>query len=478
MEIPQLKPVDLNGVKKKRILLLCDDMRVHSGIGTMARSIVNGTIDKYDWVQIGGAINHPDIGKVFDLDQEFRDKGIENPYCRIYPVNGYGDASMLRQIMAIEKPDAILHFTDPRFWEWLYDMGHEIRQTIPIMYYNIWDDLPYPHWNENAYESCDLLMAISKQTYNINNQVCQRRPRKDWDLTYVPHGIDEKEYHPVEPLDGKLLEVKEQFFGTDPIDFVAFFNSRNIQRKRPSDLIQGFKMFLDEIGPEKAERCGMIMHTTPIDQHGTDLPKVADVLAPNAKIKFSSAKISSKDLNILYNLADVTCQPSSAEGFGLSIMESLMAGTPVLASCIGGIQDQMGLIKSDGTPVSLKDYSADWPSNSDGKYKNHGMWVYPMWPQMNLAGSPTTPYIYDSRVSIKQIKDGLKYWYDMGKDFRNQAGLTGRQWATENGFTSKSMCASMINSIEGCFSNWKPLDKFTLINTNDIKKIEYPIGII
>ena len=211
MEIPQLKPVDLNGVKKKRILLLCDDMRVHSGIGTMARSIVNGTIDKYDWVQIGGAINHPDIGKVFDLDQEFRDKGIENPYCRIYPVNGYGDASMLRQIMAIEKPDAILHFTDPRFWEWLYDMGHEIRQTIPIMYYNIWDDLPYPHWNENAYESCDLLMAISKQTYNINNQVCQRRPRKDWDLTYVPHGIDEKEYHPVEPLDGKLLEVKEQF---------------------------------------------------------------------------------------------------------------------------------------------------------------------------------------------------------------------------------------------------------------------------
>ena len=478
MEIPQLKPVDLNGVKKKRILLLCDDMRVHSGIGTMARAIVNGTIDKYDWVQIGGAINHPDIGKVFDLDEEFRNKGIEKPYCRIYPVNGYGDPAMLRQIMSIEKPDAILHFTDPRFWEWLYDMGHEIRQKIPIMYYNIWDDLPYPHWNENAYESCDLLMAISKQTYNINNQVCQRRPRKGWDLTYVPHGIDENEYHPVEPLDGKLLEVKEQFFGTKPIDFVAFFNSRNIQRKRPSDLIQAFQMFLDEIGPEKAERCGMIMHTTPVDQHGTDLPKVASVLAPNANIQFSSAKINSKDLNILYNLADVTCQPSSAEGFGLSVMESLMAGTPVLASCLGGIQDQMGLIKDDGTPVTLEDYSAEWPSNSNGKYKNHGSWIYPMWPQMNLAGSPTTPYIYDSRVSISQIKNGLKYWYDMGKDFRTNVGLTGRQWSIENGFTSKGMCTAMTNSIEGCFSNWKPLDKFILINTNDIKKIEYPIGII
>ena len=70
--------------------------------------------------------------------------------------------------MKVEKPDAILHFTDPRFWGWLYAMEHEIRQQIPILYYTIWDDLPFPHWNENAYESCDLLMAISKQTYNIS----------------------------------------------------------------------------------------------------------------------------------------------------------------------------------------------------------------------------------------------------------------------------------------------------------------------
>ena len=63
---------------------------------------------------------------------------------------------ILRQVLAMEKPDAILHFTDPRFWIWLYQMEHEIRQHIPLMYYNIWDDLPDPQWNENFYESCDL----------------------------------------------------------------------------------------------------------------------------------------------------------------------------------------------------------------------------------------------------------------------------------------------------------------------------------
>ena len=181
MELPQLKEISPNGLKKKKILLMCDDMRVNSGVGTMAKYIVSGTIHKYDWVQIGGAINHPDQGKVFDLSEDFKKQGVKDAYCKIWPVSGYGDQTLVRYIMKSEKPDAIVHFTDPRFWQFLYDMEHEIRQQIPIMYYNIWDDLPYPHWNENAYESCDLLMAISKQTYNINNNVCQRKPRTDWD---------------------------------------------------------------------------------------------------------------------------------------------------------------------------------------------------------------------------------------------------------------------------------------------------------
>ena len=50
--------------KKKKILLLADDIRMHSGIATMSREFVMGTIHKYDWVQIGGAIKHPENGKI------------------------------------------------------------------------------------------------------------------------------------------------------------------------------------------------------------------------------------------------------------------------------------------------------------------------------------------------------------------------------------------------------------------------------
>ena len=102
---------------------------------------------------------------------------LKDAYLKIYPVDGYGNQELLRDLIKIEKPDRNLHYTDPRFWGWLYQMEHEIRQHIPIFYYNIWDDLPYPMWNEPFYESCDLIMNISKQTHNIVQNVCQEQTK-------------------------------------------------------------------------------------------------------------------------------------------------------------------------------------------------------------------------------------------------------------------------------------------------------------
>ena len=50
---------------------------------------------------------------------------LKNGYLKIYPVDGYGNEDILREVMEIEKPDAILHYTDPRFWIWLYKMENE-----------------------------------------------------------------------------------------------------------------------------------------------------------------------------------------------------------------------------------------------------------------------------------------------------------------------------------------------------------------
>ena len=449
-------------MSKKKLLLLSDDIRIPSGVGTMSKELVLGTVHKYDWVQIGGAVKHPDKGKIFDLSKEINEKkNINDAYVKVYPVDGYGNEQTLREVMNLEKGiDGIVHFTDPRFWQWLYNMEHELRQNIPLMYYNIWDDLPFPHWNEPFYESCDLLMAISKQTYGINKHVCVNKPRKEGvDLTYVPHGIDENIFYPIDRSDKDFIQFRKELTRGQDINFIALFNSRNIQRKRTSDLILAYQKFCEKLPKEDAEKCLLVLHTDPVDNAGTDLPAVTNALC-DYKVAFSNNKLDSKQLNYLYNCADVTCNPSSAEGFGLSHMESMMAGTPTIATVIGGLQDQMGF-KVNGKDTTVDNFTAEMPSNSTGDMStDHGSWTYPLWPQMNLQGSPLTPYIYDSRVSINQITNGLKYWWDVTPENRLKKGIEGREWAILKGFSAKGMCNSAIESIDRCLNNFKPRDRY------------------
>jgi hypothetical protein len=116
---------------KKKILLLADDLRLPSGIGTISKEIVLKTVHKYDWVQIGAAIKHPDQGKLVDISQEVvKETGVEDASVKIIPWDGYGDRNILFHIIEREKPDAIFHFTDPRYWTWLYALEHELKTTI------------------------------------------------------------------------------------------------------------------------------------------------------------------------------------------------------------------------------------------------------------------------------------------------------------------------------------------------------------
>ena len=74
-------------MSKKKILLLSDDLRMSSGVGTMSREFVLGTLEHYEWVQIGGAIKHPDEGKIIDMNDSVREQvGISHAYLKIYPI--------------------------------------------------------------------------------------------------------------------------------------------------------------------------------------------------------------------------------------------------------------------------------------------------------------------------------------------------------------------------------------------------------
>ena len=458
---------------KKKILLLSDDLRMHSGIATMSREFILGTLHHYDWAQIAGAIKHPDEGKIVDMKESLeKEKGMKDVYLRLYPVSGYGNQDILRQVMDLEKPDAILHYTDPRFWEWLYQMEHEIRQEIPIFYYNIWDDLPYPMWNEPFYESCDVIMNISKQTHNIVQNVCQNKQRTDWDSTYIPHGINEDNFYPIDSnhKDYKnLTEYRKKVTNGKDYKFILFWNNRNIKRKLPGDVIMAYKQFCDMLPKEEADKCLLVMHTAPKDSNGTDLPEVVTKLCNEYDVIFSSQGIPDNELCYLYNIADVTINMASNEGFGLGTCEALMCGTPISVNVTGGLQDQCGF-KYKGEFLTYKDYSwveslhdaKKWKDNPDLTW---GEWAKPVWPaNRSLQGSIPTPYIFDDRPNSEDFAVRLKEWYDMGDEERQRCGKLGHEFVMSDDamMSATAMSNLFIEHMDRGMEKWEPKRRFEM----------------
>jgi hypothetical protein len=459
---------------RKKILLLCDDIRMHSGIATMAREIVVGTAHHFNWLNVGAAINHPEAGKGIDISPEINKVAeLKDAWVRVLPNNGYGDAMLIRTLIQQEKPDAIFIFTDPRYWTWLFEIEREIRNQIPIHYLNIWDDLPAPLYNKAYYESCDLLMAISKQTKNIN-EIVLGEAAKDKVIKYVPHGINDKHFFPIREGHENfelLQEFKSKMFEGKDIEFVVLFNSRNIRRKSPGDVILSYKLFCDILGEEASKKCALVMHTQAVDENGTDLYAVREALCDeNINVFFSQDKLETPQMNLLYNIADVGLLITSNEGWGLSLTETMMAGRMIIANVTGGMQDQMRFTDKDGKWI---DFSSDFPSNHRGTYTEHGEWAIPVYPSnISLVGSVPTPYIFDDRCRPEDVALKILQAYNMPKEERDARGLKAREWVTsdESGMSSRQMCENVIDAMEESFEKFVPRPRFDLHKITDRPK--------
>jgi glycosyltransferase involved in cell wall biosynthesis len=457
--------------ERKTILLLSDDLRLHSGIATMSRHIVLGLLHRYNVVQIGAGINHPDVGKILDISEDTRKlTGIEDASLKIIPWNGYGDANILRQVMEMYNPSAILHFTDPRYFSWLYHIEHEIRQKCPLVYYTIWDDLPLPLWNRDFYESCDYLACISKQTYGIITNIGKiesntRSPFEDWQVDYVPHGIDSNVFKPIN-VDTIPAEFKKVILGDKAYDFVLFWSNRNIRRKQPADVIVAYSEFCKSLPNNEGKNCLLLMHTAVRDENGTDLMAVKNAMCSEYDVRFSESKLTQEQLNWLYNLSDVTINIAGNEGFGLTTAESVMAGTPIIVNVTGGLQDQCGfkLIDSDEY-LNHKDYVSIGSLHRKDLWKDKvqwGEWVYPVWSSAhNLTGSIPTPYIWDDKVNLLEVTEAIKYWYDIKSSERKRRAMLGRKWMINDANLEVSnMVDGIIRGFERTFENWKPRQRW------------------
>lgn len=365
-------------MEKKKILILSDHPLSPSGVGTQTRYMIEALLKtgRYKFICLGGAIKHANYDPI-KVDPWMED-------WIIYPIDGYGNHEIIRSLIQKEKPEALWFMTDPRFYEWLWEIDNEIRTHIPMIYYHVWDNFPAPHFNAKFYQSTDEVVCISKVTHE-----CVKTVAPDVSSRYLPHAVPESVFHPYKTPEEKqvLVDLKARLFASsseelqNPDKKIFMWNSRNARRKQSGTLIWWFKELLDEVGHDKAT---LVMHTDARDPHGQDLPHIIQHLGVNkGQVLISSSKVSPEDLAAMYNIADFTIGISDAEGFGLSTLESLSCGTPIIVNMTGGLQEQV----TNGK---------DW----------FGWGIQPT--AKAIIGSLQVPYIYEDRISQDDFNKTMK----------------------------------------------------------------------
>ena len=378
--------------EKMKILTISDSPLAPSGVGTQTNYMIQSLLKtgKYKFISLGGAIKHQDYNPI--KTEEWKDDWL------IIPVDGYGTQEQIRSLIRNEKPDALWFMTDPRFFGWLWEIEDEIRPSCPMIYYHVWDNYPYPRFNEPLYSSNDIVVSISKVTDDIVRTVSS-----EVECIHIPHAVPSDTF---KPFPDDIVEVlKKDNFGDDKDKFICFWNNRNARRKQSGTLIYWWKKFLDKVGHDKAK---LIMHTDVRDPYGQNLQAIIeDTGLTRGEVVFSQQKLALKDLAALYNMVDCTINISDAEGFGLATLESLSCETPIIVTMTGGLQEQV----------------------TDGE-KWFGIGLKPA--SKAVIGSQEIPYIYEDRINEDEFVEAVEKIYNMSKEERSKLGKEGRQHVLKN----------------------------------------------
>ena len=373
-----------------------------SGVGTQTKYMIEALLKtgRYQFICLGGAVKHENY-QPQQVDPWMDD-------WRIFPVDGYGNHEIIRSVMQKEKPDVLWFMTDPRFYGWLWEIENEIRVNMPMVYYHVWDNSPFPVFNGRFYRSTDEVVCISKVTHEILSNVSP-----EVSSCYLPHAVNSNIFYKYKTDEEKAkieilrnrITVESSNNHKNPNKKVFFWNNRNARRKQSGTLVWWFKEFLDEVGHDKA--C-LLMHTDARDPHGQDLPHIIEHLGVNdGQVLISTSKVAPNELADMYNSADFTVNISDAEGFGLATLESLSCGTPIIVNMTGGLQEQV----TDGE---------NW----------FGYGIEPA--SKSVIGSLDVPYIYEDRISQKDFNKALKGALKLRQKTYKKMSIQGREHVKNN----------------------------------------------
>ena len=122
---------------------------------------------------------------------------------------------------------------------------------------------------------------------------------------------------------------------------------------------------------------------------------------------------------------------SLAEGFGLSTLESMQVGNPIIAVKTGGQTSQV-INRFNST---INGFALDPDVTT-------------------ISGSQDTHYINEDFVKTEKVSKAIFKMYELGKEKRKEIGLKAKEYVNKE-FNHNQMIKSWDSSLEETISNWK-----------------------
>jgi len=259
-------------------------------------------------------------------------------YLPIFPSGGgehqefYGNKGSVEHYAKHVNPDIIAFLCDSFMIRWLVEdkiytnnlqkemmspaENLRIKMKKKLLFY-------FPFDSDEVYPGAEDVMRVMDYRVSMSRHG-QRLLKRDTGLDsfYIPHGVDTSVYRklPQEVIDAAKKENNLEG------KFVVGCVARNQTRKMLTRLLDAFKVF-----SEDKEDVVLFMHCDPKDQQGNDLVEYKE------KNKITNIIFGMKSLaqapnetfvNLIYNIFDIHVIPTTGEGFGLPMIESMAVGIP------------------------------------------------------------------------------------------------------------------------------------------------------
>lgn len=302
------------------VLLVADNPFLPSGLARVGREIALTLQAMIDFTYLGiHSIKIPDV-----------------PYKVALCGEGYGN-----DFLATATADIILTIGDP--WHFNYIPSLPNRKDFTWINYvtvdsiNAVGNLPLD-W-QLALSNPDFLATTSRFGQEAIMNFLEVEP------TYWPLGVGEEFFR---MADEKRQASREALQVDD--SFVVVSINRNSVRKQLPTILKVAQRLANQKVEGYPGRIKFLIHTNPDDSYGYNLRQLT------MDYGLHNVTFVNGNLNETYNLGDVFLTTSGGEGFGLTILEAMKCGLPVIGANYSSIPELVNTPKTCGTLVTPGTY--------------------------------------------------------------------------------------------------------------------------